>query len=143
MLKKFFYPAAVAKLLPQLSHLIALAGLLFCQVASANDAPELPDPLSAGWQGTAVCEKLHEDDLQRILRCTFAPGVGHERHFHVAHFGYALSGGKMRIQDENRIREVELKDGSSYTSDGVKWHEVLNIGDTEVRYLIVETKPAN
>jgi hypothetical protein len=66
--------------------------------------------------------------------------VGHERHFHVAHFGYALGGGRMRITDENNVREVDLPTGTSYTSDGVPWHEVINIGDTTVSYLIVERK---
>lgn len=104
---------------------------------------DLPDPLTAGWNGQAVCEKLQEDETQRILRCTFKPGVGHERHFHAPHFGYALSGGKMRITDESQTREVDLTTGSSYISSGVKWHQVLNIGDTDVQYLIVERKSPN
>jgi len=100
----------------------------------------LPDPLAAGWSGQPVCEKLHEDAQQRVLRCTFAPGVGHEKHFHVANFGYAISGGKMRISDEKGVREVELKTGSSFISGGTEWHEVLNIGESTVKYLIVENK---
>ena len=100
----------------------------------------LPDPLAAGWNGAPVCEKLHEDADQRILRCSFAPSVGHERHFHARHFGYAISGGRMRITDATGTREVDLATGSSFTSDGVAWHEVVNIGDTTVTYLIVEPK---
>lgn len=101
-------------------------------------ADPLPDPLEAGWEGKPVCEVLHEVEEQRILRCTFAPGIGHERHRHAPHFGYALSGGRMRITDDRGTREVELATGSSYASKGVAWHEVLNIGDTTVTYLIVE-----
>jgi quercetin dioxygenase-like cupin family protein len=108
--------------------------------ASAEKNAALPDPLLAGWQGSAVCEKLHEDVEQRILKCSFAPGVGHERHFHAPHFGYALSGGKMRLTDANKVREVEIKQGSSFTSSGTPWHEVINIGTTTVEYLIVEPK---
>ena len=103
-------------------------------------APSLPDPLQAGWQGETVCERLHEDSSQRILRCTFAPGVGHERHYHIAHFGYAIMGGRMRITDESGVREVDVPTGSSFTSDGVAWHEVLNVGETTGIYLIVERK---
>lgn len=66
--------------------------------------------------------------------------MGHERHYHAPHFGYAISGGKMQITDSNVIREVELPSGSSYSSDGVDWHEVLNTGDTTVEYLIIEAK---
>ena len=109
-------------------------------LVTASASAELPDPLAAGWKGEPVCEKLHDDDANRILRCTFPPGVGHERHFHVRHFGYALSGGHARITDANGIREVELESGSSFASDGVEWHEVLNIGDTTIVYLIVEPK---
>ena len=109
-------------------------------VVSCTAVPTLPDPLQAGWQGESVCELLHEDSSQRILRCTFAPGVGHERHYHVAHFGYAIMGGRMQLTDESGVREVDLPTGSSFTSDGVAWHEVLNVGDTTVVYLIVERK---
>lgn len=105
---------------------------------SAAGISTLPDPLAAGWQGDSVCEKLHEDDVQRVLRCRFDPGIGHEKHFHARHFGYALSGGKMRIEDASGTRDVTLKTGSSYTSLGTEWHQVLNIGDTTVTYLIVE-----
>ena len=113
-----------------------LAAVLLALMAAAP----LPDPLAAGWQGKKVCEKLHEDEHQRILRCTFPPGVGHDRHFHARHFGYALSGGKMRITDAKGVREVDIATGSSFTSDGVEWHEVLNVGDTQVQYLIVEPR---
>lgn len=100
----------------------------------------LPDPLGAGWNGKPVCERLHEDDRQRILRCTFPPGVGHERHFHHAHFGYTVAGGRMRIEDQDGVREVDVKAGSSFASDGVAWHQVLNVGDTTTVFLIVEPK---
>ena len=105
----------------------------------ALSAP-IPDPLAAGWQGSKVCEKLQEDAHQRVLRCTFPPGVGHERHFHPRHFGYALSGGRMRITDQKGTREVDIATASSFTSKGVAWHEALNVGDTQVQYLIVEPR---
>jgi len=105
--------------------------------ASSQQSP-LPDPLAAGWKGKSVCEQLYLDDTNRVLRCTFPPGVGHEPHYHVAHFGYALSGGKVRITDSRGTREVELETGSSYSSSGVTQHEILNIGTSTVTYLIVE-----
>ena len=107
--------------------------------ACATKSP-LADPLEAGWNGKSVCEKLHEDSNNRILRCTFPPAVGHERHFHSRHFGYAISGGRVRITDAKGTREVDLASGSSFTSDGVAWHEVINIGDSTVVYLIIEPK---
>ena len=114
--------------------LSAIAALLSaCSVTS-----EYPDPLAAGWEGRPVCERLHQDRANRILRCTFPPGVGHERHYHRPHFGYALSGGRVRITDAEGVRELELVTGSSYASDGVAWHEVLNVGESTIVYLIIE-----
>ena len=103
-------------------------------------AEELPDPVAAGWQGESVCEVLREDAELRVFRCTFPPGVGHERHFHPRHFGYALSGGTMRITSESGTREVTLKTGSYFFSEGIAWHEGLNVGDTTVSYLMIEPK---
>ncbi len=120
-------------------RLLAL-GALLGMTAGCAVKPSLPDPLAAGWRGRAVCERLHEDAQQRILRCTFDPGVGHERHYHRPHFGYALSGGRMRITDGEGVRELDLETGSSYQSEGTAWHEVLNVGDTTVSYLLVEPK---
>ena len=127
-----------------------LAPFLRGQAVSAHDKrielladkaePKLPDPLEAGWKGTPVCEKLHEDPDHRILRCTFPPAIGHERHYHERNFGYAISGGRMRITDANGTREVDLATGSSFASDGTEWHEVLNVGETTVVYLIVEPR---
>jgi mannose-6-phosphate isomerase-like protein (cupin superfamily) len=112
----------------------------FAVAGACATQSELPDPLAAGWKGAPVCELLEENSEQRVLRCSFAPTVGHERHFHNRHFGYAISGGHMRITDSSGTRDVELATGSSYTSDGVAWHEVVNIGSSTTVYLIIEPK---
>jgi hypothetical protein len=81
-------------------HIATRALLIFlmgCNTAVMAD--ELPDPVAATWQGETVCETLSETAEMRVFRCIFPPGVGHERHFHARHFGYALSGGRMRITD--------------------------------------------
>ena len=109
-------------------------------IGACATRPRLPDPLDPGWNGVPVCEKLHEDSSHRVLRCSFPPLVGHERHFHNRHFGYAIAGGRMQITDSSGTREVDLATGSSFASDGVDWHEVVNIGDSTVMYLIIEPK---
>ncbi len=127
-----------------LTALIATALLLVagCAAVDQNSAARniLPDPLAAGWNDQPVCEQLALTQQQRVLRCTFPPGVGHEKHYHVPHFGYALSGGRMRLIDANGVREVDLTTGSHFTSDGTQWHEVLNVGTTTVQYLIIEPR---
>jgi quercetin dioxygenase-like cupin family protein len=122
----------------QATRIAGISSILLLTACAGQ--PSLPDPLAAQWRGISVCEVLHEDADQRVLRCSFPPGVGHERHFHPRHFGYAISGGRMRITDANGTRDVNLATGSSFTSPGVAWHEVINVGDTTVVYLIVEPK---
>ncbi len=116
-------------------QLLFLALLLSCQ--GKND---LPDPLEAGWNDQAVCELVEDNKEIRVLKCTFPPGVGHERHYHKAHFGYALSGSTFRMEDQDGIREVVVPTGTDFYSDGTAWHEVLNIGDSTAVFLIIEPK---
>ncbi len=122
--------------------LLRVCMLTWIAALGACQAPDsaLPDPLEAGWKGNPVCEKLYEDKEIRVLRCTFPPDGGHERHYHIRHFGYVLKGGRMQITDASGTREVDLNDGATWYSEGVEWHEVVNIGDTHSEYLIVEQK---
>ena len=100
----------------------------------------LPDAFEAGWEGEAVCEVLRDDAALRIARCTFAPGKGHERHSHRPHFGYVLSDSRMQTTDARGARVNDLKAGSSWSSEGIEWHEALNVGDTPGIFLIIEPK---
>lgn len=103
--------------------------------------PALPDPLSAGWHGEPVCVVLRDNARLRTLRCTFPPDGGHERHFHAPHWGYILSGSTMKITSATGTVVRELKAGDSWWSDGISWHEGINVGTTTGVYLIVEPKP--
>ncbi len=116
--------------------LFLLSILLF----SCNTGSKLPDPLQAGWNNKAVCELLEDNENIRVLKCTFEPGVGHEKHYHKRHFGYVIAGSKFRIKDASGIREVNPITNSHFYSDGTDWHEVLNIGDSIAVFLIIEPK---
>lgn len=105
-----------------------------------SSAEQLTGPLETGWKGQSVCEKLSENTHETVLRCTFPPGVGHEKHKHNANFGYAISGGTMQLIDDKGTRVVELKTNSYFRSKGKQWHKVLNVGDITVVYLIIESK---
>ncbi len=120
--------------------LLGLSTLMATSTAWSEKQDNLPDPLEAGWKGKSVCEKLHEDQQNRVLRCTFPPSVGHERHYHRPNYGYVLAGGKVRLTSAEGTREVNLVTGTDYVSPGTEWHEILNIGDTTVVYLLVEPK---
>jgi len=103
-------------------------------------APPLPSGFDAKWHGQTVCEPLFENAAMRAARCTFPPGGGHDRHFHPPHWGYIIAGGTMRITDANGTRVRDLKSGSTWWSDGIAWHEAVNVGTTTSVYIIVEPK---
>ena len=109
-------------------------------VFNCNKTQKLPDPLEAGWNNNAVCEILEDNDKVRTLKCTFPPGVGHERHYHNAHYGYTLSGSTFRIKDTTGTRDVNVPTGYSFYNEKIEWHEVLNIGDSTAVFLIIEPK---
>ncbi|PZT86615.1 MAG: hypothetical protein DI637_10440 [Citromicrobium sp.] len=118
--------------------LLASAMLLGSCTTRLHTSDALPSALEAGWEGERVCTLQHETGTHRVLRCTFPPGVGHERHYHPPHYGYALSGGTMQLTSESGTRTATLATGSDYSSDGTAWHEVVNVGETTVTYLMVE-----
>ncbi len=107
---------------------------------SCRDKNPLPDPLEAGWKGESVCEVVEDNSEVRVLKCTFSPGVGHERHYHNPHFGYTLVGGIFRITDTTGTREVNVPTGYSFSKDEITSHDVLNIGETTAVFLIMEYK---
>lgn len=124
------------------------SGLIVAMLAAcaAKSAPppttglQLPNAFEAGWKGQEVCELLFENDRMRAARCTFPPGVGHERHYHPPHWGYIVTGSTMRITSAAGTTERVLKAGTSWWSDGIAWHEPVNIGTTTGVYVIIEPK---
>jgi quercetin dioxygenase-like cupin family protein len=118
--------------------LTALSAIFF--TASIVRAQE-PDALSVEWEGKKPCEKLHEDDQIRILRCVFPPGAKHLRHQHPTNFFYLLSGGKVQGQNASGLLPPQdFATDASALSPPVSWHEVTNVGDTTVGFLVVEMK---
>jgi quercetin dioxygenase-like cupin family protein len=109
--------------------------------ALAVDTTGLPEAFDAGWEGRKTCELMYETDEVRVGRCTFPPGVGHEKHFHYPHFGYVIEGGLLQITDSNGdVTEARTITGGRWSTDVITVHSALNIGDTTTSYLIVEPK---
>jgi quercetin dioxygenase-like cupin family protein len=123
------------RLIPNYFYLLLLLLYYNCE-----NKKSLPDPLEAGWKGEAVCEVVEDNEELRVLKCTFEPGVGHEKHYHNPHYGYTLSGAKFRITDTTGTREVNVPTGYGFSNDKVTSHEVLNIGKTTGVFLIMEYK---
>ena len=127
----------------KLTALPAIAFLAACTTAAPAVAPAtagLPTAFEAGWKGDKVCEPLFENDSMRAARCTFPPDVGHERHFHNPHWGYIVQGATMRMTDASGTADRVLETGSTWWSDGVPWHEGVNISETTGVYVIIEPK---
>jgi len=122
------------------NNYIGLAVLIFVLVLSCKQKQNLPDPYQAGWNGEKVCEVLEDNDYLRVLKCTFPAGVGHEKHYHEPHFGYALVGGTFKLEEVTGIREVSFPTGYSWSKDEVSEHQVLNVGDSASVFLIIEYK---
>ena len=124
--------------------LLVIAALLTAVLAApvlATDPPAgLPHAFDAGWQGQQTCERLYETAEVRVGKCSFPPGVGHERHYHNPHFGYVLAGGTLRIESAAGEVVVTTVAGDTWSTDAQTVHEAVNIGDTTTEYLIVEPR---
>jgi quercetin dioxygenase-like cupin family protein len=114
--------------------------LMHSNCVRAEDTESLPHAFEAGWQGNQTCQLLHETSKVRVGKCTFAPGVGHEKHYHNPHFGYVLEGGTMLIQGADGETEMVAKAGSSWETIERTVHQAMNVGSTTASYLIVEPR---
>ncbi len=124
-----------------IKSLILLSAVFAFQWTFAEDLPDLPEAFDAGWKGQKVCEVLYETDTMRAARCTFPPGIGHEKHFHYPHFGYVLEGGTLRIKDATGTEEiVQTITGQTWSTNEITVHQAVNIGTTTTSYLIVEPR---
>ena len=73
----------------------------------------------------------------RAARCSFPPGVGHERHFHAAHWGYIVQGATMRITTAAGIIDRVLKAGDSARYAVDLQHSIRNTGKGAAKALLV------
>jgi hypothetical protein len=115
----------------KLAFTVAVMGSLVLPPVAATE--EVHDALSVEWQGKKPCEKLHEDDQIRILRCTFPPEAKHVRHQDPANFVYALSGGKLKTESVSGVREAEVGTDTYVLNKPVPWHATA-------RFLVIEMK---
>ena len=118
-----------------LSSVVTLVATL-----SVAQAADVPDALSVEWQGKPPCEKLFEDAQVRVARCTFPPGAMHVCHSHPSYLSYVVSGGQAQIQDEKGVRKVNVVAGALADVPPTPWHELTNVGDTTLQFVVVEKK---
>lgn len=115
--------------------------LLTQPMVQADGAETLPHGFEAGWKGQQTCKVLYETATVRVGHCSFAPGIGHEKHYHNPHFGFVLEGSTMLIKDQSGEHEVFTETGSAWSTSNLTVHEAINSGSTTASYLIVEPRP--
>jgi beta-alanine degradation protein BauB len=119
---------------------VSVIGIAMILAPCAALAEDVPDAFSVKWQGQHLYQKLYEDAQIRVGRCTFPPGAVHACHSHPAVLVYTLSGGKGQERDARGTRQFEAKTGEFSSNAPTPWHELKNIGDTTITYLIIEKK---
>ena len=82
---------------------------------------------------------LQENDQVRMLEMIVPPVESDNLHSHPDEAVYFITGGKARVTVGDEQVEMELPDGASMLHEA-RTHQVTNIGDTEIRAIIVETK---
>jgi len=79
-----------------------------------------------------------------LLRTTIAiiePGKKSDVHTHPAHFFYALTDGKLKVNyTDGTSEEFDLKAGDYGYSNPEKPHQTENIGPKPIKFLLVELK---
>ena len=119
---------------------VVLLGMAFLMVPPAVQAESNPDAWPFEWQDQKPCERLFEDAQIRISRCIFPPGAVHFLRFYPGYLSYILSGGKGLIAESKGTRQINLRADTFTSNQPIAWHELINIGDTTLRYLVVERK---
>lgn len=81
-----------------------------------------------------------ENDRVRVLEATLPPGAKEQVHSHPAYVTYVLAGGKVRNHaSDGKVTESVLKTGDVIYREPLT-HAAENIGDTAMRFILVELK---
>ena len=93
-------------------------------------------------QATGQVKPLLDNDQVRIYEATIKVGEKTPEHSHPAdEASYVLSGGKIKLTLPNgTTRTVERKTGEVRWRSAPETHVAENVGDTELRFLIIQPK---
>ena len=80
-----------------------------------------------------------ENDRVRVLELRLKPGESEELHSHPEYLLYALTNYRVRNTADGTSKVFERKAGDVFWGEPIT-HKGENVGDTEVRALIVELK---
>jgi quercetin dioxygenase-like cupin family protein len=82
-----------------------------------------------------------ETDRVIVTEWRFAPGAETGHHVHAYDYVIVpLTTGRLRVQEPEGVREVELQAGASYARPKGVAHNVINANAFEFRFLEIELK---
>ena len=82
---------------------------------------------------------LLENEHVRMLEMIVPAGASDNEHSHLDETVYFITGGTAKVTVDGESMEMELPDGATMWHEA--WtHQVTNVGDTEIRAIIVESK---
>lgn len=134
-----------AAFLPAQSHDAANTGTTEVKLATVElrkpgaPAPAGTEPHKAG---PTIYRSVFENERVRVFEVTFEKGAKIASHSHPDHAVYVLDGGKLRIASPGSApQDLDLKAGEGAYLPA-QAHTAQNIGDTRVRLIVYELKPA-
>lgn len=98
---------------------------------------EKRDPVKVG---PNIYKTVLDNERVRAMEVTFKKGDSIAMHDHPDHMAYALTDGKLQITPEGKpAQEFEIEKGQALWIPA-EAHQARNIGDGELRLLVVELK---
>jgi len=117
--------------------LIFLISLFSFSISGYGDK-ESVDPVKVSPQTYKV---ILDNDYVRMLEISAKPGDRDEMHSHPANTWYAINGSKIRLYStDGSSKDVEITSGMAKFQDAVAMHSMENIGDTDLKLIMVELK---
>jgi beta-alanine degradation protein BauB len=102
------------------------------------EAEESVDPVQVAPLSYKV---ILDNDYVRMLEISTKPGDRDEMHSHPVNAWYAIKGAKIRLYTpDGESQDVEITPGMAKFQDAVAMHSAENIGDTDLKLIMVELK---
>ncbi|MEL1223921.1 MAG: hypothetical protein VW522_06700, partial [Candidatus Neomarinimicrobiota bacterium] len=93
--------------------------------------PELSSP--------EIYEVLLENEHVKVMMVTFEAGEGDQIHDHNPMIFHVIEGGKAKVtMSDGSVNQREIPSGFTGYNPEVQRHQVTNVGDNQVKILIVE-----
>ena len=108
--------------------------LLFFSCSGSKEKFLHPDGVSP-----EIYEVLLENDDVKVMMVTFKSGQGDKMHDHNPMIFHVIEGGKAKVtMSDGSVNEREIPSGFTGFNPQGQSHQVTNVGDNQVKILLVE-----